>query len=365
MTTRETQESLESLLRAWDGEDIILRHDQPTGAWILIAIHSTRLGPAGGGTRMKPYPSLADALRDAQHLAEGMTYKFALSGLPRGGGKAVLAVPEGLPVKAREGLLRRYGALVAQLGGLYSTGPDVGTTALDMDVIAETGAPYVFGRSLERGGAGDSGPATAIGVLAAMRLACARLFGTADLAKRRIAVQGAGSVGLPLLRLLVEAGADVSYGDVNPLACERAHAELGLLHVASETLYDAECDIFAPCALGAVLSEVTIPRLRCRAVVGSANNQLATSEDADRLAARGILYAPDFVVNCGGAIWLVGRESLGWSPREAEERIAYTVRRTLERVYALAEERAATTTAAAQTVVEERLAAGPTEATDL
>jgi glutamate dehydrogenase/leucine dehydrogenase len=365
MMPRETPESLESLLHAWDGEDVVMRHDWPTGTWILIAIHSTRLGPAAGGTRMKSYSSLADALRDAQRLAEAMTYKFALSGLPRGGGKAVLAVPEGLHVKAREGLLRRYGTLVAQLGGLYSTGPDVGTTALDMDIIAETGAPYVFGRSLERGGAGDSGPATAIGVLAAIRLTCARLFGTEDLTGRRVVVQGAGSVGLPLLRLLAEAGADIAYGDVNPLACERAHAELGLLHSSPETLYDAECDVFAPCALGAVLSEVTIPRLRCRAVVGSANNQLATPEDADRLAARGILYAPDFVVNSGGAVWLLGRESLGWSAAEAGECIADTIRRTLDRVYSLAEERAVTTTAAAQAVAEERLAAGPTEPTDL
>ncbi len=365
MTPRETRGSLESLLHAWDGEDVVIRHDRPTDAWILIAIHSTRLGPAGGGTRMKPYPSLADALRDAQRLAESMTYKFALSGLPRGGGKAVLAVPDGLTEKARAGLLRRYGTLVAQLGGLYSTGPDVGTTALDMDIIAETGAPYVFGRSLERGGAGDSGPATAIGVLAAMRLTCVRLFGTEDLAGRRIVVQGAGSVGLPLLRLLHEEGADVAYGDVNPLAYERAHAELGLIHIPPETLYDAECDVFAPCALGGVLNEVTIPRLRCRAVVGSANNQLATPEDADRLAARGILYAPDFVVNSGGAVWLLGRESLGWSAAEAEEHITDTVRRTLERVYSLAEERAVTTTAAALAVAEERLAAGPTEPTDL
>ena len=140
--------SLDALLQSWDGEEIILRRDQPTGATIIIAVHSTRLGgSAGGGTRMKTYPSIADALRDAQRLAEGMTYKFAAAGLARGGGKAVIAIPPDLDAEARDGLLRRYGALVRQLGGLYSTGPDVGTSSRDMDIIAETGGPYVFGRT--------------------------------------------------------------------------------------------------------------------------------------------------------------------------------------------------------------------------
>ena len=234
-----------------------------------------------------------------------------------------------------------------------------------MDVVAETGAPFVFGRSFERGGAGDSGPATALGVLSALRRTSERLFDTEDLTGRRIVVQGAGSVGLPLMRLLVEANAEVSFGDVNPLAVERAHAELGLVALAPDTLVDTECDIFVPCALGGVLSAQTIPRLRCRAVVGSANNQLATPEDADRLQRRGILYAPDFVVNSGGAVWLLGRESFGWSAAETEQRITDGTRRALASIYALAEDAGISTAAAALRVAEDRIAAGSVETTDL
>ncbi len=353
---------LEDLLQGWDGEEIILRHDLPTNAWIVVAIHSTRLGPAGGGTRMKSYPSLEAAVEDAQRLAEGMTYKFAVSDLPRGGGKAVLAVPSGLRDADRASLLRRYGALIAQLGGLYQTGPDVGTTADDMDVIAETGAPYVFGRTPAHGGSGDSGPATAVGVLAGMRVACERLFGAGALAGRRVVVQGAGSVGLPLLRLLVEENADVTFADPTPRARDQAHAELGVPYLDPETAYDQECDVFAPCALGAVLNERTIPRLRCRAVVGSANNQLATEDDAIRLQERGILYAPDYVVNCGGAMALLGRETLGWSHPEADARIAATVRATLTQVFDIAAAEGVTTVAAARRVAEARLERGAASA---
>src|SRR5262249_41606222 len=217
---------------------------------ISIALHSLRLGPAGGGTRMKSYRGLEAAVRDAQRLAEGMTYKFAVAGLPRGGGKAVIAVPPNLEMAVRSDLLRRYGAMVNQLGGLFSTGPDVGTSAEDMDIIAETGAPYIFGRTPAHGGAGDSGPATAMGVLAGMRTTCRRLFGGDALTGRRVVVQGAGSVGRPLLRLLCEAGAEVAFGDLDLKACERVQAELGLAALAPETIYEAECDIFAPCALG-------------------------------------------------------------------------------------------------------------------
>lgn len=349
---------LEELLQRWEGEEVILRHDLATNAWIVVAIHSTRLGPAAGGARMKTYPSLEDAAEDALRLAEAMTAKFAISDLPRGGGKAVLAVPPGLRDADRAGLLRRYGTLVAQLGGLYQTGPDVGTSAEDMDVIAETGGMHVFGRTPARGGSGDSGPATAVGVLVAMKVACERLFGAGALGGRRVVVQGAGSVGLPLLRLLVEEGAIVTFADTTPLARDLAHAELGIPYLDPETVYDRECDVFSPCALGSVLDERTIPRLRCRAVVGSANNQLATDADADRLRARGILYAPDYVVNCGGAMALLGREALGWSHAEADARIAATVRATLTQVFDIADREGVTTVAAARRVAEARIERG-------
>lgn len=348
--------SLDGLMRSWDGEEIILRHDRETGATIIIAIHSTRLGgSAGGGTRMKTYPSVEEAINDAQRLAEGMTFKFAAAGLERGGGKAVIAVPSGLDAEARDGLLRRYGALIHQLGGLFACGADVGTSERDMDIIAETGAPYVFGRTPEHGGAGDSGPATALGVLSGIKATCLRLFDGDALAGRRIVVQGVGKVGHPLLRLLHDEGAELTVGDVDSAACERMRQEFGAAVVAPEAVYETECDIFSPCALGAILNDETIPRLRCRAVVGSANNQLATPEDADRLRERDILYAPDFVVNSGGAILLLGREVLGWSQAQTEEYIGATVRDTLARVYALADEQGIATSVAAERLALRRI----------
>ena len=355
--------SLEGLLQSWDGEEVILRRDQPTGATIIIAVHSTRLGgSAGGGTRMKAYPSIADAVRDAQRLAEGMTYKFAAAGLARGGGKAVIAIPPDLDAEARDDLLRRYGALVRQLGGLYSTGPDVGTSSRDMDIIAETGGPNVFGRTPEHGGVGDSGPATAVGVLAGIHATCAHLFGSDALSGRRVVVQGVGKVGFPLLRLLREQGAELVCSDVDTAGVERAHAELGCEVVATEAACEVECDIFSPCALGAILNGETIPRLRCRAVVGSANNQLATPADAEHLRGRNILYAPDFVVNSGGAIYLLGRELLGWTEDEALERIVLTVRTTLAQVFALAEAQDIATNVAAERLAQQRIAEGATAA---
>lgn len=355
--------SLETLLHSWDGEEVILRRDQPTGATIIIAVHSTRLGgAAGGGTRMKAYPSITDAVRDAQRLAEGMTYKFAAAGLARGGGKAVIAIPPDLDAEARDDLLRRYGALIHQLGGLYSTGPDVGTSSRDMDIIAETGGPHVFGRTPEHGGVGDSGPATAAGVLAGIQATCAHLFGSDALTGRRVVVQGVGKVGFPLLRLLRAEGAELICSDVDTAGTERARTELGCEVVAPDAVYDAECEIFSPCALGAILSDATIPRLRCLAVVGSANNQLAAPADAERLRERNILYAPDFVVNSGGAIYLLGRELLGWTEDEALERIVLTVRTTLAQVFTLAEAEGITTNVAAERLAQQRITEGATAA---
>ncbi|HET8906415.1 MAG TPA: Glu/Leu/Phe/Val dehydrogenase dimerization domain-containing protein [Ktedonobacterales bacterium] len=347
--------SLDALLQGWDGEEIVLRRDHATGATIIIAVHSTRLGLAGGGTRVKTYPSVEDAIRDAQRLAEGMTYKFAAAQLARGGGKAVIAIPPNLDAAARDDLLRRYGALIHQLGGLFSCGADVGTSDRDMDVIAETGAPYVFGRTPENGGAGDPSPATAIGVFSGIKTTCERLFGSDDLAGRRVVVQGVGKVGYPLLRLLRDAGAELTCGDVDTAAVERARAEMGVTVVAPDAVYDIECDIFSPCALGAILNSETIPRLRCRAVAGSANNQLATPEDVDRLRAREIVYAPDFVVNSGGAIYLIGREVLGWSEQATLDHIATSVRETLKQVYALSDEQGIATSVAAEHVARQRI----------
>jgi leucine dehydrogenase len=349
---------MESLIRAWTGETVVVRYDRLTGAWILIAIHSTRLGPAGGGTRMKPYPDLDAALLDVLRLAEGMTYKFAGPGIPFGGGKAVIALPSGFDQQARPALLRRYGSLVHQLGGLFYTGPDVGTSSADMDMIAETGAPYVFGRTPASGGAGSSGPATALGVFTAIQVACEQLFGEATLTGRRVLVQGTGSVGGKLIEYLRKAGADVLFSEVDGEAIPRFRDTLGLPFVPAEAVYSTACDIFSPCALGGVLDADTIPLLECRAVVGGANNQLAGAEDAERLQARGILYAPDFVVNAGGAIFVLGVETQAWSRDRAEREVVETVRHALLQVFDLATREGIATDAAARQIAGERLAGG-------
>ncbi len=351
--------SLESALAAWDGESILLHRDQPTGAWIVIAIHSTRLGPAAGGTRMKSYPDLAAAVQDAQRLAAGMTAKLALPGLGYGGGKAVIALPAELDLAQRPALLQRYGALVKALGGLFVTGPDLGTSPPDMDIIGETGAPYVFGRTPSAGGSGDSGSPTAIGVLSGIQVTLRQLGGDETLTGRRVLVQGAGSVGGHLIALLRDAGAQVLFTDVDERLIRHFRDELGLAYVPTDAVYETTCDIFAPCALGGILSEQTIPRLACGAIVGSANNQLAAPQDGERLHARGILYAPDFVVNVGGAMALLGRELLGWSEAETERRIAETVARELEAVYARATSAGIAPNAAAEQFVAQRLGEWP------
>jgi leucine dehydrogenase len=342
---------------SWDGEALLERDDPETGSTILVAFHSSRLGPASGGTRMKTYPDLEAARRDARRLSEGMTYKWAAAGFPRGGGKAVLAVPLGLSAEARDGLLRRYGSFVQELGGRFWTGADVGTSARDMDVISETGAPYVFSRTPEHGGAGSSASWTALGVEAGLKTTCARLFGSESLSGRRIVVQGAGSVGGELLERLLAAGVDAAFSDVDA-ASVRRWRERGVSFIEPERVLEAACDVLAPCALGGVLDAVSISRLRCRAVAGAANNQLATPEDAERLKARGILYAPDFVINAGGAIGITGQESLGWTAEKAREEVL-RIGATLGRVYDVAESLGITTDAAAKRIAEERLSAPP------
>ncbi|HEU5369271.1 MAG TPA: Glu/Leu/Phe/Val dehydrogenase dimerization domain-containing protein [Ktedonobacterales bacterium] len=333
----------------------MIEFDRPTGAWIIIAIHSTRRGPAGGGTRMKTYPTMEAALADALELARGMSYKFATADMTRGGGKAVIAVPPGLSSQARADLLRRYGALIAQLGGMFMTGPDVGTSSADMDIIAETGAPYVFGRTPAAGGAGDSGPATALGVLHAMRVVSEWLFDTPSLIGRRVLVQGAGSVGGRLLHLLRASNAEMLFSDVDEAAIRHFRDELQIPFVPAEDVYGTPCDIFAPCALGGILNQETIPRLRCRAVVGSANNQLARPTDAELLHEQQILYAPDFVVNVGGAMAIVGMETMGWSEAEANAHVIESIERTLRQTLDLAAAQHINTANAARSVAEARL----------
>lgn len=344
------------LARDWDGEESFLTRDEPTGAWIAIAIHSTHLGPAVGGTRMRAYPDPEAALADARALAAAMTLKFAVPGLPWGGGKGVIAIPTPLPPAVRPGLLRRYGSAIAALRGRFRTGPDSGTTSEDMDVIAETGAPFIFGRTPEAGGAGPSGPATAIGVLAAIEVACEELFGSPSPAGRRVLVQGAGSVGLPLVRLLRQAGAEVLVADLDATATGHA-TEAGARAVSPELAVATPCDIFSPCAFGGVVDERSLAALRCRAIVGGANNPLAGETIAPALAERRILYAPDFVANAGGAMAGIRMEADGWPRERAEAEVRERIGETLRRVFALALERDVDPDAAARLMARVRLEA--------
>ncbi len=344
---------LERLLEEWEGEVVALHRDRRSGARMIVCVHSTRLGPAGGGTRMKPYPSLAAAVADGQRLASAMTLKFAVHDLPFGGGKAVLYV-EALPSgEERRRLLLEFGSFVDSLGGLYSCAPDMNTSAQDMDVIAER-TSRVFCRSEAAGGSGDTGPDTAVGVFHGIRASVRHRFG-GDVAGRSVLVQGLGSVGGPLAERLLAAGAEVLVADPDPARVERLAAR-GAAPVVPAAAIGARCDVFAPCATGGILSAETIPLLRCGVVAGAANNQLAEPEDAERLRRRGILHAPDYVINSGGVLHGSGLEVLGWSRMQLDRRLE-AIGEVLAGIYRTAESEGISTEAAARRLAEARLGA--------
>jgi leucine dehydrogenase len=346
---------MESLIKQWDGESVIIRYDRVADAWIFIAIHSTALGPSAGGTRMKPYPHLKEALEDALRLSGGMTLKWAAAGNDYGGGKGVIAVPDSLDSQGRSDLLRRYGTFVHQYNGIFFTGPDYGTSSEDMDIIAETGDPYIFGRTKAAGGSGNPGPYTALGVLTSIQVVAEQVFGTSNLEGKKVLVQGVGSVGRGLTTLLRETGAEILVSDVNPSSTQYFSDEFGLESIPPDEVYDRPCDIFAPCAVGAILNKETIPRLRCRAVAGAANNQLGTPGDADLLRERDILYAPDFIANCGGAMAIIGMEVQGWSHKEAEEKLVHAIKSNLSKVFQMTKADGCSTDEAGKRIADKRL----------
>ncbi|MDX6480213.1 MAG: hypothetical protein QOG85_723 [Gaiellaceae bacterium] len=341
--------NFESLLAGWDGEHVVIRHDEESGAWMFVGLHSTALGPAVGGTRMRVYPTPADGLRDVLRLSAAMTQKLAGTGYPRGGGKAVLAVPGELPTgEARRRLLLRYGQLVASLGGSYRTAGDMNIKPDDLDIVSET-CPWVYGGSAS---GGDSGPGTARGVFHGIRATVEHVFGSDDLSGRSVLVQGVGAVGANLARELAAAGARVLVSDVDE---ERA-AATGFETVPANDVFGFEVDVFAPCAVGAILNSETIPLLNCRAVAGAANNQLLEPADADRLQERGILFAPDYVVNSGGVIYLIALVDEGRDADGIEAGLA-GIADTLRGLFAEAEAGDITPSEAANRMVARRLAA--------
>lgn len=289
------------LLEAWDGDGMVVRHDQPTDTWIFIALHSSSLGRPTGGTRLRVYPGLRDAARDAMRLAEGMTYKWAGLGMGFGGGKAVLAVSRALVADERRGLMWRYGELLESLAGAMYTGADLGTSPEDMTHIAQR-TRFVLGIDHATGRAHDPGPYTAVGVEAGIRSALGFVDGEDSLEGKKVAVQGLGGVGEPLARRLAAAGAQLLLSDVDADRTSRLCHELDAEAVPTDRIHSEKCDVFAPCAIGGILRAETIANLGCRIVAGSANNQLLDEDDADRLQKWGVVYVPDYIVNAGGAM---------------------------------------------------------------
>jgi len=334
-------------------EEVVVHRGERSGVSMVIAIHSTLLGPALGGARLWSYGALGDGIADALRLSEAMTYKAAAAGLDLGGGKAVLCLPPAaqLDPDARRALMLDLGDLVSSLDGRYVTAEDVGTGTADMATVAER-TTNVVGKPVEDGGSGDPSPITARGVESAIRACCEHGFGSADLAGRRMAVVGLGHVGLPLAERLKAAGAELLVSDIDP--GKRAEAErLGAVWLDPDEAMTAECDVLAPCALGGAVNPDNVASLRCGIVCGSANNVLAGSALASVLAERGILYAPDFIANAGGLINVYGElHDLG---REQLDELVDSIGEALRRVFDLADERSVPPLDAARALAREKL----------
>ena len=335
-------------------EEVVTFHDKDSGASGVIVLHSTTLGPAAGGCRLWHYDDERSATVDALRLAEGMALKNALADLPFGGGKAVIRLPHG-PFD-RAALFRAFGRQVAELKGRYVTAEDVGTSVADMAEVA-TRTRHVAGLPIsgEKPG-GDPSPWTALGVVQAMRVAVRQRLG-ADLSDVTVGVQGLGHVGYALCELLHEQGAKLIVAEPRSEVAARAADRFGAMVMSSRALLSSRVDVLAPCALGGVLDADTVAQLRASVVCGAANNQLASEDMAERLAARNILYAPDFLANAGGIINVAG-EYLGWRAAEVRRRVL-AVGRKMGAVLALAEQNGITPDEAARAMALERIAQVP------
>ncbi len=335
-----------------DFERVCLVRETRLGYEAVFAIHDTTLGPAVGGTRVREYGAVEEAVADALRLARGMTYKNALAGLPFGGGKTVILGPAPTEPALRHAFFGAHGAAIARFEGRFITGEDVGTTPADMESVAAA-TDHVGGRE---SGMGDPSPYTALGVLYALEAAAHDSWGHPSLEGRTVALQGVGAVGLHLARLLRDRGAHVVVADVADARLAAAHRIEGVRAVAPDRIFDAAADVFAPCALGGVLDRSTVERLPARIVCGAANNQLAEPGLDARLRQRGIRYVPDYVANAGGVI--SGAVDLaGWDRARMEEalrRISSTVRD----VFALADVTETGTQSAADRLAEQRLGGG-------
>jgi leucine dehydrogenase len=334
---------------------LVFCNDSSVGLKAIIAIHSTALGPAVGGTRMWTYPSEQAAAMDALRLARGMTYKYAAAGINLGGGKAVIV---GDPQRDKsEALLRAFGRMVDQLGGEFMTGEDVGTTLEDMELIY-TETDHMVTLPEHCGGVGDISAATATGTIEAMRACAQRAWGSQELDGRRIALQGLGAVGWQALSMLIEAGAEVIVCDTDEAKSARAVSEKGVRAVPPDRIYDQDVDIFAPYALGGVISEQTVPRLKAKIVAGSANNIFEDeARDSALLDQRGIVYAVDYIANSGGTILDTDRLRKGGLQRERAMANVRRIRQRIEETFAIADADGVSAYLAANRMAEARIEA--------
>lgn len=338
-------------LEKYDYEQVVFCQDKQSGLKAIIAIHDTTLGPALGGTRMWMYPSEDAAIEDALRLARGMTYKNAAAGLNLGGGKTVII---GDPRKDKnEEMFRAFGRYIQSLNGRYITAEDVGTTVEDMDLIHEE-TDYVTGISPTFGSSGNPSPVTAYGVYRGMKAAAKEAFGTDSLLGKTVAVQGVGNVAYHLCRHLAEEGALLIVTDINKQNVQRAVEEFGAKAVDPADIYSVDCDIYAPCALGAVINDDTIVKLKAKVIAGAANNQLKEPRHGDLIHEKGIVYAPDYVINAGGVI-NVADELKGYNRERALKKVE-GIYDNIMKVIEIAKRDNLPTYRAADRMAEERIA---------
>ncbi|OLO42823.1 leucine dehydrogenase [Alkalihalophilus pseudofirmus] len=337
-------------MELYNYEQVVVCQDKDSGLKAIIAIHDTTLGPALGGTRMWMYESEEAAFEDALRLARGMTYKNAAAGLNLGGGKTVII---GDPRKDKnEEMFRAFGRFIQGLNGRYITAEDVGTTVADMDLIHEE-TNYVTGISPAFGSSGNPSPVTAYGVYVGMKAAAKAGFGTDSLEGKTVAVQGVGNVAYNLCRHLHEEGAKLIVTDINKEAVQRVVEEFDAKAVDINDIYEVECDIFAPCALGAIINDQTIPKLKAKVIAGAANNQLKETRHGDLIHEMGIVYAPDYVINAGGVI-NVADELYGYNRDRAMKKVE-GIYENIEKVIEISSRDKIPTYLAADRMAEERI----------
>jgi leucine dehydrogenase len=345
-------ESILKYMEKYDYENLLLCQDKALDFKAIIAIHDTTLGPATGGCRMWQYGSEMDAIEDALRLARGMTYKYAAAGVNLGGGKAVIISDP--KRKDREPVFRALGKFINRLGGKYITGEDVGTTLKDMEYIRmET--EHVVTLPTYLGGAGDIAPMTALGTIRSMQACCNRVYSSDSLVGKRIAVQGLGAVGHNIVAQLHELGAKMIVADIDPHKVDVMVEKYGVDKVDPESIYDVVCDIFCPCALGAIINNGTLDRLRCKIICGSANNQLKEERHGDLLEKRGLIYAPDYITNAGGTIYDTDRLGVGGVSHERGKEKVTRVYDNMMRVFEIADRDKIPTYLAADRMAEERI----------